>query len=189
MVAVREDIVLIGQVGAARIDQIDARQVVLFGNLLRAHVLLDRDRVVGAALDRGVVADDHAFLAGHPADAGDDAGARRGVVVHLVRGQLRQLQERRARIEQLLHAVARQQLAAPQVLGAGFLAAAFGQFGDAGLEVRHQCLHGLGIGLEGFRACVQFGFQRGHVSSCSLSRSRFPANPYPWSCPSISPST
>jgi len=59
------------QVGAARIDQIDARQAVLLGNLLRAEMLLDRHRIVSAALHRGVVADDHRLAARHAADAGD----------------------------------------------------------------------------------------------------------------------
>ena len=45
------------------------------GDLLRAQVLLDRHRVVGAALDGRVVGDDHALAAADPADAGDDAGA------------------------------------------------------------------------------------------------------------------
>ena len=70
-------------------------------DLLRAQVLLDRDRVVGAALDRRVVGDDHALAAADPADAGDDAGARDGVVavlaVHPGRGQRAQLEERAAR--------------------------------------------------------------------------------------------
>ena len=50
------------------------------GDLLGAQVLLDGERVVGAALDGGVVGDDHALLPGDHADAGDDARAR-GVVL------------------------------------------------------------------------------------------------------------
>ena len=42
-------------------------------DLLRAQVLLDRHRVVGAALHRRVVGDDHAFLPVDAADAGDHA--------------------------------------------------------------------------------------------------------------------
>ena len=112
VVAVREDVGLVRQVRAARIDEIDARQPVLARDLLRAQVLLHRHRVVGAALDRRVVADDHAFAAGHAADAGDDAGRRDVVVVHAERGELRELEERAARVEQRADALARQQLAA-----------------------------------------------------------------------------
>ena len=77
MVAVGEHIGLVRQVRAARIDEVDARQPVLARDLLRAQVLLDGHRVIRAALDRRVVADDHAFAARNAADAGDDAGARR----------------------------------------------------------------------------------------------------------------
>jgi len=61
VVAVGEDLVLVRQVRAAGVDQVDAGQAVLRGDFLRAQVLLHRHREVGAALDRGVVADDHAF--------------------------------------------------------------------------------------------------------------------------------
>jgi hypothetical protein len=61
VVAVGEDLVLVGQVGAAGVDQVDAGQAVLRSDLLRAQVLLDREREVAAALDGGVVAHDHAL--------------------------------------------------------------------------------------------------------------------------------
>jgi hypothetical protein len=73
VVAVGKDLVLGRQVGAARIDQVDAGQAVLRRDLLRAQVLLDRHREVGAALHRGVVGHDHALDALHAADAGDHA--------------------------------------------------------------------------------------------------------------------
>src|SRR5690554_7067679 len=47
-----------------------------YTTLFRSQVLLYRQRVVGAAFDRGVVGDDHAFDPGHPADACDQAGGR-----------------------------------------------------------------------------------------------------------------
>ena len=76
VLAVGEDLVLHRQERAAGVDEVDAGQVVLGGDGLRAQVLLDRDRVVGAALDGRVVGDDHDLAAADPADAGDDAGAR-----------------------------------------------------------------------------------------------------------------
>ncbi len=87
VLAVRKDLVLARQEGPAGVHQVDARQPVLQRHLLRAQVLLDRHRVVGAALDRRVVGDDHALALRHPADPGDDAGAGRFVVVHAVGGQ------------------------------------------------------------------------------------------------------
>ena len=97
VVAVGEDLGLERQERAAAVDQVDARQPVLERDLLRAEVLLDRHRVVGAALDRRVVGDDDAGRALDPADAGDDPGARRVVAVQAGRGERTQLQEGRAR--------------------------------------------------------------------------------------------
>jgi hypothetical protein len=79
MVAVGEHLGLVGQVGAAGIDQIDAGQVVLFGDLLRPQVLLHGHREVGAALHRRIVGDDHDLAARDPADAADHARARSAV--------------------------------------------------------------------------------------------------------------
>ena len=84
-----------GQVRAARVDQVDARQPVVQRHLLGAQVLLDRHRVVGAALDGRVVGHDHALAAADPADAGDQARAGGVAAVQAVRRQRRQLEERR----------------------------------------------------------------------------------------------
>ena len=115
VVAVGEHLVLAGQERAAGVDEVDARQPVLQRDLLGAQMLLDRHRVVGAAFDRRVVGDDHALPPGDPADAGDDPGGRAVVVVHAVGGQRGDLQQRAAGIEQPVHPVARQQLAARDV--------------------------------------------------------------------------
>ena len=120
MVAVGEHLGLVRQVGAAAVDQIDARQAVRLGDLLRAQMLLDRQRIISAALHRRVVADDHHLPAGHAADAGDHARARHFAVVHVAGRELADLEERRAGIEQPLDAVAGQQLAARDVALAVF---------------------------------------------------------------------
>ena len=112
MIAVGKDLGLVRQVRAAAVDQIDARQAVRFGDLLRAEMFLDRQRIVSAAFDRRVVADDHHLPARHAADAGDDARARHFAFVHVAGGELADLEERRARIEQPLDAIAWQQFAA-----------------------------------------------------------------------------
>ena len=112
VVAVREDVGLERQEGAAAVDEVDARQPVLERDLLRAQVLLDRHRVVRAALDGRVVGDDDAGRALDPADAGDDAGARGVVVVQAGGGERAQLQERGARVEEPVDAFADRELAA-----------------------------------------------------------------------------
>jgi hypothetical protein len=115
VVAVGEHLVLGRQVGAAGIDEVDAGQAVLRRDLLRAQVLLHRHREIGAALHRGVVGDDHAFDALHAADAGDHAGRGDLVVVHASRHG-GEFEEGRAGIEQGVDALARQQLAARDML-------------------------------------------------------------------------
>jgi hypothetical protein len=107
VVAVGEHLVLRRQEGAAGVDEVHARQAVLQRHLLRPQVLLHRHRVVGAALDRGVVRHDDALAARHPADPGDQARPGRLVAVQPVRRQRRQLEEAAARVEQRVDAVAR----------------------------------------------------------------------------------
>ena len=69
VLAVGEDLGLQRQEGAARVDEVDAGEVVLLRDLLRAQMLLDGEREVGAALDGRVVCDDDALLALDDADA------------------------------------------------------------------------------------------------------------------------
>ena len=70
-----EEVGLRGEIGAARLDQVDQRKPVDPGDLERPQVLLQRVGVHRPAAHRGVVRDHHTLDAGHDADAGDDAGA------------------------------------------------------------------------------------------------------------------
>ena len=87
-------------------------------------MLLHRHRIIRAALDRQVVADDHALPALDAPDAGDDAGGVNLVLVHAIGGERRKFEKRRPRIEQPVHPLARQKLAPRGVAVARFLAAA-----------------------------------------------------------------
>ena len=164
MLAVGKHLGLMRQVGAAGIDEIDARQPVLARDFLRAQVLLHRHRIIGAALDRGIVADDHAFAPGDAADAGDDAGGVNGIVVHAVGGERRQFEKRRARIDERHHAFARQEFAARQVTLAGPRRPALGRLGAAGFEFRDQRAHRRLVGAELFRCGIDAGRDGGHES-------------------------
>ena len=115
VVAVGEDLVLQRQERAARVDEVDAGQVVLLGHLLGAQVLLDRQREVGAALDGRVVGDDHALLALDDADPGHDPGGGSLPVVQLPGGERAELEERAARVEQAVDSLAGGQLPARAV--------------------------------------------------------------------------
>ncbi len=112
MVAVGEDLRLQRQEGAARVDEVDARQVVLLRHLLGSQVLLHGQREVGASLHGRVVRDDHALLALDHADAGHDPGGGRGAVVEIPGGERVQLQKRRAGIDEPVDPIAGRQLPA-----------------------------------------------------------------------------
>ena len=128
VLAVGEDVVLHRQERAPGVDEVDAGQVIVARDRLCAQVLLDGHRVVGAALDGGVVGDDHHLAALDTADAGDDAGGGHRVVltrsaVHAIGSERAQLEERAARVEQAVDPIPHQELATTGVLGSGTLRA------------------------------------------------------------------
>ena len=164
VVAVGKDLGLERQERAARIDEVDARQPVLERDLLRPQVLLDRHRVVGAALDRRVVGDDHAGRALDAADAGDDAGAGRLVVVEAVRGERAQLEEGRTGVEQAVDPLADGELAAFAVALDRAIVAAGAAPRDRRLaraqvvdEGRHRVVVGAHVGRRGVESAAQDG--------------------------------
>lgn len=57
---VGEDVGLVRESGTTTLDEVHAGKAVLEGDLLGTEVLLDSEGVVSAALDGGVVGDDHA---------------------------------------------------------------------------------------------------------------------------------
>ena len=148
VLAIGEDLVLQRQERAAGIDQIDARQMVVARDLLRPQMLLHGDGIIGAALDGGVVGDDHAVAPAHLADAGDDAGRRDVAVIHAVRRERRELQEWTAGIEQRGDAVAHQELAALGVARPRFVGAAARRLGELVVQILDRAAHGVGIARE-----------------------------------------
>ncbi len=166
MLAIRKYLRVVRQVGPARVHQIDAGQAVLARDLLRAQVLLHRHGVVGAALDGGVVAHDHALPPGDAPHARDEPGAVDIARVEPIGGELRQLQERRSRINEPQHAVARQQLAARGVALLKLLRSAGRGLRTLDGQISHQRPHGTGVGFE----LVGEGGDR----SLDLRHSKFP---------------
>ena len=148
VLAVREHLGLQRKEGAARVDEVDARQTILQRDLLRPEVLLHGDREVGAALDGGVIGDDQHFAARDPPDAGDQPGRWRLVIVHAERGQTRQLEKRRSGIEELLDPFANRQLPLFAVALEVFRAAAFADAGEVGAQFVHLAPHFILIDLE-----------------------------------------
>src|SRR5690606_38184839 len=112
VLTIREDLVLPRQERPAGVDEIQARQLVLQRDLLRAKVLLDRHRQIASALHRGVVAEHHHMATVNQADSCDHSGAGRFSPVKPIGSQGCDFEKRAALIEQPCDALTRQQLAA-----------------------------------------------------------------------------
>ena len=149
MLAIGKHLGLEREERAARVHEVDARQTVVEGDLLRAHVLLDRDRIVGAAFHRRVVGDDNRFAAGDTADAGDDARPRCVVVIHVLGGERRELEERRLRVEEAVDTVADGQLALVAMPLEIFRAATLAGAGQPLAQLTDELLHPILVGFEG----------------------------------------
>jgi hypothetical protein len=162
MIAVWKHFVLARQECATRVDEVDAGQVILFGNLLRAQVLLDRQRVVGSAFNCRVVGHDHALKAVNTPDAGDDSGARDIVAVHLPRGLPAYFKEVSVLVEQCTDTIARQQFAAFQVFVPRALGPALHDVLVYLTQVIRKRLVRFAIFLEVVRRAIDLGLDDGH---------------------------
>ncbi len=134
VIPVGEHLVLLEQHRAARVDEVDAREPVGRRDLLRTQMLLDRDRVVRAAGDRGVVGDDHALATRDAPHAGDDPGGGHLAAVHPEGRERGHLDERRPDVEQPVDPVPREQLSASDVAITSLRAAAGGHLSQAFVE-------------------------------------------------------
>ena len=141
MIAVREYLVLAGQIRASAVDEVDARQSVCLGDFLGAKMLLDRHWMVDAALHGCIVGEHHHVPTGDQADAGNCPRRRHLALVHAMRREQPYLQKRRFRIEQPLHPVPGQHLAACEMAGAGPLPAAREGYLRRRLELGQTDLH------------------------------------------------
>ena len=106
-----EDAVLVGEIDARRIHQVDDRQVIAHGDLLRAQDFRDGLGPPGPGLHGGVVGHHYGGTAFDPPDAGDYAGGRRLPLIAIVGDEQADLEEGRTPIEQAPDALARGHLA------------------------------------------------------------------------------
>ena len=166
MLAIRKNLILIGQVRAAAVHQINAGEVILLRDLLRAQMLFHRHRVIGAAFHGGIVADDHHLAPGDAPYPGDHPRRGRSAVVHAVRRRRADLQKRRAWVEEARDPVAGEQLAARHMAGAGPFATAQRSGFDGGLNHLHRFQMGLPVRREGG---IAGGNLRGQLH-CEYSR-------------------
>ena len=166
MLLIREDVVLPAEVRATAVDEVDAGQMILLRDLLRPQVLLDRDGVVGATLHCRVVR--HTDPRHHTATVATLVHFLFLIPVKVPAGELRELEETRARIHQLLDALARQHLSAAEVQRADVVIGFLGVERDTRLrglrlrdhaarlhvahacpQLRHEVVHPLHVLLKG----------------------------------------
>ncbi len=143
MVAIRKDVGLEWEVGAAGVHQVDARQAVLLGDLLGAEVLLDRQRKVRASLDRRIVGDDHALGSLDRPDPRDEPGAGCLALVAVPGGEGAQLEKGGVRIDQPFDPLPGEQLAARTMTLHGFRRPSGGDHPGAVTELGDELLHAL----------------------------------------------
>ena len=134
MLAVRKHFRLVRQIGPAGVDKVDAGQAVFGGDFLRAQMLLDRHRIVGAALDRRIVRHDHRFTAVYEPDPCNETRAMHVALVHAVGGERADFQKRRTRVDETGDALASQELATRHMTLTRLGRAAFGGRAAAGLQ-------------------------------------------------------
>src|SRR5919202_6143890 len=144
--------------------------MVLLGDLLGAEVLLDRHRVVRAALDGGIVCDDDGLFSRDAPDAGDDPGRRDLSVVHPVSRQRRELEKSCARVEEQLYPVPYWQLAALLVAPLRPLAAPATGLGGAFAQLEEKLLVGLGVAPEPFALRVHVAAELAQAFASSRRR-------------------
>src|SRR5580658_1606637 len=162
VVPVGEHLILGRQERPAALHQVDARQAVVARAFLRAQVLLNGQGIVGTALDRRIIRHHHALAATDAADTGQDAGAGNVPAVHPVRGQLGELEEGTAGVEQYPDALAGRQFAGRLVLVGGRLGAAFGDPAHLTAQLRGQGAHGPLVVAVVLRMHINPGDQTGH---------------------------
>src|SRR5207245_9608134 len=136
-------------------------------DFLGTQVLLRGHRIVGAALDRGVVRHDHGLAALDQADAGNDARGR-GIIVHAVRGKRREFEERGVGVDQRFYTLTRQQLTALFVTFAQLFWPTQPDLCQLFFELTDQGAHVGGIGLKLWRVGANFTLDAIHVSSWGL---------------------
>src|SRR5437773_6698075 len=108
-------------------------------------MLLHREGVIGPALHRRVVRDDHALVPADAADPGDHPGAGRLVVVHAEGCERGELEECGARVKQTLDALSRQELPALRVTLARTVGAAQARYGEPLAKLRNEAFHRLAV--------------------------------------------
>jgi hypothetical protein len=123
-------------------------------------MLLHGHRIIGAALDGGVVGDDNAFAARNAPHPGNDAGGMDIAAIKAVGRERRQFEKGGAWIDQEIDAFARQHLAARGMPLARRLTAPAGNHFKLLAKLRHQAAHHVGVAGKLGRRGIDGGMKR-----------------------------
>jgi len=159
---VRKNLVLAGKKRATRIYEVNTRQLILFGDFLRAQVFLDCNRIVRPTLHGRVIGDDHALHAMNAPNSGNESSCRNVVIVQLVRSLPADLKKLRVLIQQQLDSVARQQFAAQQVFFTGSRRTSHEYLLIERTQILDHGHDGLAIVFKIGRSTIDFCFQYWH---------------------------
>jgi hypothetical protein len=120
--------------------------VIFQRHFLRPQMLFHGERIVGAALDRRIIGNDHTS---HPADltdASDDTGGGNPILINRMGGKGGKLEKRRTRINQRLHPLARQHLATGHMFCPRHRATALGNRSGFFTQISDQISHRGSVG-------------------------------------------
>ena len=82
MIPIWENLILVGQICPAAIDQRHHGQMALLGNFLGTQMFFHGHRIIGAAFHRSIIANHHNLASMHCADTGDEPSAGCRALVH-----------------------------------------------------------------------------------------------------------
>ena len=100
VVAIGEDVSLHREEGTTAINQVDAGEPILLGDLLGTEMLLHREWVVGAALDRSIIRDNHHLTPTNTADTSNNPCSGNIIAVDVVGRQRTELEKGSSLIKQ-----------------------------------------------------------------------------------------
>src|SRR5262245_35440522 len=142
MVAIGEHIRLKREERSAGIHEVKTRQAVLHCNFLRPQVLLHCDWEICTALHRSVICNKDGLMTLNHADARNETGAWRLIVVHAVSRDRAEFEERCVRVQYPIDSFTDEHLAPFFVpLYRGFTATFLNCF-ELGAEFVYELLHG-----------------------------------------------
>ena len=139
--------------------------MIFAGDLLRPQMLLHRHRIIGAAFDGGVIANDHHIAARHTANPRNHARGMDIPVIKPIGCQSANFQKGGSGIQQAADPIPRQKFAARHMPRPCPFRPALGGKASLRAQIMDQRLPSLAIGFGLLRLCIELRCQHGHFRS------------------------